>query len=70
MSVLVEVLEALPPLELRGMALLHGERLARTEAREAVLELLAYRRACEQLGARLHSVPALPLSISTADWVR
>jgi hypothetical protein len=68
-TTLGDCLAALPPVELKGLALMQQPHPERAALREAVTELIAYTNACQQAADRLRDVPPVPLTAFTlAEW--
>jgi len=69
---LLEVLAALPPAPLKGLALIGSLTPVtdRTAVRESVLELIAYTNGCARAIEQLHSLPAIALTTFVCvEWV-
>jgi hypothetical protein len=68
-TTLLDCLAALPPIELKGLALMQQPNPDRAALREAVTELITYTNACRQTAARLQNVPPVPLiAFTLAEW--
>ena len=70
---LCAVLASVPPAQLKGLALLKGQRLLPTDIpretlREAVLELIQYTDSCNKALDRLRDVEPVPLDFSILEW--
>ena len=70
---LCTVLANSSPAQLKGLALLKGQRLLpqdipRQTLREAVLELIQYTDQCAKMTRRLVDVPPMPLAFPELGW--
>lgn len=64
---LYKILAKLPPATLQAVALL-GASATIEQVSDAMQELIAYQRACQQTAETLANLPAVPLTVVDGTW--